>query len=334
MADVKVSGLPSDSSLDGNHYFPLNDPVGPTTKRTLLSTLATFLFNQVNIPDGSGSPRTRMTQIEFDFVSSGCVWSGDAYASTRVASMSSGIVYINGRQLTMSAVVSRTFTASRDTYIDILDNGDGTATIVYTEVTNNNASPALAANSLRIGIIVTGASNIAAVGSVNQGQIDKILPIVSSIPYAVTDSLGNLICNRDPNKKLLGARRLVTTQATSSQTAIQMTSISVPFIAVANRKVKATLVVPKALKDSVVSQYGIGIWLGTVGSGTLLQYVNGLAHTANVNYSIGPAVTEPHVPATGLNTYNGSLQSDPGGPNTVTITGAATGPIYLMIEME
>lgn len=41
--DIKVSGLPSDSSLDGNHYFPLNDPTGPTTKRTTLTTLLDYI---------------------------------------------------------------------------------------------------------------------------------------------------------------------------------------------------------------------------------------------------------------------------------------------------
>lgn len=240
MADVKVSGLPSDSSLDGNHYTIVNDPTGPTTKRTLLSVLAGFFFNQVNIPDGSGSPRTRATENMYDYVASGLVWSGDAYASTRVASMTSGVVYINGRRLTISAVVSRTFTASKDTYIDILDNGDGTATIVYTEVANNAASPALAANSLRIGIIVTGASNIAAAGSVNQGQEDKLLPIVSSTPYAVTDSLGNLICPRDPQRKLIGYREYKTNQGSIS-TVVDLTGLTMVVNAPTARKIVLTL---------------------------------------------------------------------------------------------
>lgn len=43
MADVKVSGLPNDTSIDASHYFPLNDPTGPTTKRTTLQTLLDFI---------------------------------------------------------------------------------------------------------------------------------------------------------------------------------------------------------------------------------------------------------------------------------------------------
>lgn len=43
MADQKISGLPTDTSLDDNHYFLLNDPTGPTTKRTTLGTLRVYL---------------------------------------------------------------------------------------------------------------------------------------------------------------------------------------------------------------------------------------------------------------------------------------------------
>lgn len=44
MADVKISGLPNDTSLDTTHYIPLVDPTGtPTTKRTTLATFMTWL---------------------------------------------------------------------------------------------------------------------------------------------------------------------------------------------------------------------------------------------------------------------------------------------------
>lgn len=49
MADQKISGLPADTSLDSNHYFLLNDPVGPTTKRTTLATLLSYLQSLTSI---------------------------------------------------------------------------------------------------------------------------------------------------------------------------------------------------------------------------------------------------------------------------------------------
>jgi hypothetical protein len=127
--------------------------------------------------------------------------------------MTSGVVRINGRRFTVATVTARSFTASKDTYVDILYSAtDNTGTPVYTEVTNNAASPALASNSVRIGIVVAGATSIAAAASINQGQETMLLPIASSIPYAVTDSLGNLICPRDPNRKVLGFKQVLADQ--------------------------------------------------------------------------------------------------------------------------
>ncbi len=330
MADVKVSGLPSDTSLDGNHYTILNDPTGPTTKRTLLSTLAAFFFNQTNIPDGSGSPRTRMSETQFDHVNSGCVWSGDAYGSTRLASMTSGVVYINGRRLTISAVVSRTFTASKDTYVDILDNGDGTATIVYTEVTNNAASPSLAANSIRVAIIVTGASNIAAVGSVNQGQEYKVLPIASSIPYTTTDSLGNLICPRDPQRKTLGFKRITSGVSVASTTITQATGLSCPVIIPAGRKVKITFG-NRALYNSTSGDYIlVSIWEGVVVSGTVIGGAVFLQAVANDIK--GHVVEAFRTPAATSAVFNiGYCRLSAG---TVSIDASSDAPAFILVELE
>ena len=213
------------------------------------------------------------TEGWFDFVASGMVWSGDSYASTRNASMTSGVIYINGRRLTATAVTSRSFTASKDTYIDASDNGDGTALLTYTEVANNAASPSLAANSVRIGIIVTGASNIAAAGSVNQGQEDKILPIASSTPYAVTDSLGNLICPRDPNRKILGLRQLRTVFSTDTAGALAaITGLSAPIIVPAGRKIRCTLTAANGKANNTAGTVTISIHEGTVSAATQVAF--------------------------------------------------------------
>ena len=330
MADVKVSGLPSDSALDGNHYVPLNDPVGPTTKRTLLSTLAAFFFNQVNIPDGSGSPRTRMTEFAYDFVASGLVWSGDAYASTRAASMTAGVIYINGRRITISAVVARSFTASRDTYIDVLDNADGTGTLVYTEVTNNNTSPALAANSVRIGIIVTGASNIAAVGSVNQGQENKVLPVVSSVYYMVQDGLGNLICPRDPNRKLVGMRYASGNfSTTSTGNGAQITGLICPVKIPTLRKVKAAIFSDFLYNGTATSRANLMLWDGSIG-GTQIAESHGVA--ANGSSAQNGYAEQVYTPTSTTPTLYGGLAANPSG--TATAEHRSVNPMYLKVELE
>lgn len=153
--------------------------------------------------DATASPVSRMSEMAYNFIASGGVWTGDSYASTRAASMSAMVCYINGIRLSVAGVSGRLFTASKDAYVDVGSDG----VLVYTEVSNNAASPSLAANSIRIGIIITGASNIADSGSINQGEVTKALPIVSSVPYTVTDSLGNLIGLRTPYPKIIGFRR-------------------------------------------------------------------------------------------------------------------------------
>lgn len=325
MADVKISGLPTDSSLDGNHYVPINDPSGPTTKRTLLSTLAAFFFNQVNIPSGSGSPITRDDETSTDFVQTGLVWSGDAYASTRVASMTAGTVYINGRRILISAVVSRTFTASKDTYVDILDNADGTGTLVYTEATNNATAPALAANSIRIAIIITGASNIANVGSINQGEPGKLLPIASSTPYEVTDNLGNLICNRNPQPTRLGYRSSITSFDTTATVVTNITGMSTPILASGTRDVEVYFNARAFLTSAAGNQnFFVHIREGS----TTLKTVLVTTTAANLRFSATPIWIGR--PTAGLHTYVASVEC--GSAGTHSVDAAATYPMFIVAK--
>lgn len=164
-----------------------------------------------------------------NFVASGIIITGDSLGSNRNYSISSGVVYLAGKRLTVAAVSAQTVTASKDRYIYLRDNGDGTAVYVTNEVNNNAASPALGqAGDMLVGIVVAGASNIANAAAINQGQSNKILPIASSIPYAVTDSIGNLICNRSSFNKRLGYRKKVSTGTVI--TTSYATYVTVPVI--------------------------------------------------------------------------------------------------------
>jgi len=148
--------------------------------------------HQMNIDRGS------------NFVSSGCIWTADSAGSTLLGSMTSGVVYINGRRHTVATVTSRAFTASKDTYVDLLySTTNNIATPVYTEVTNNVASPALAANSVRIATVVTAAGSIAATTSIGQGGFANTTPTISSQIFKGFDSLGNLIYPKGPTTPVL-----------------------------------------------------------------------------------------------------------------------------------
>lgn len=268
---------------------------------------------------------TYRSENSFDYIASGLVWSGDAYASTRNASMTLGVVYINGQRGALSAVAARSFTASKDTYIDVL-NTAGVFTLVYTEVANNAASPALAANSIRIGIIVTAAGSIAAAGSVNQGLETAQVPTVTGTEFmAVTDSLGNLICPRDPNRKTLGHRQIVADVTTASSTAVQLTGLKVPVIVPANRKIKITFYCV-TLTNSAANVPQAKIFDTSV-AGTQLQQANG--NTTGTGGSISmEAVTTP---TSTTKTYVVGFNNTASG--TVTAAAGATFPAFIKVEL-
>lgn len=272
----------------------------------------------------AAQPETRFSDSFFDHVASGCVWSADAAGSTRVASMTAGVAYIGGKRLVISAITSRTFTASKDTYIDL----DTTGTPQYTEVANNAASPALTSGYLRIGIIVTGAGSIAAAGSVNQGEQDKVLPIASSIAYTTTDSLGNLICPRDPNHRLLGYRQVISSQ-TGVTTEVDATGLSVPIIVPAGRRVKITT---NAAFD--VSNTDSSIFASIKESTTYLNGRGGVAGGAGYRQIV---VEWDGVPGAGSHTYKAAFQRG-GGTGTVSLAAnpaAANtpGPAFIKVEL-
>jgi hypothetical protein len=149
--------------------------------------------------DISIRPDTRWGESFQNYVASGCTWSADSPGVNRNASMLAGVVYIGGKRLTINAVANRTFTASKDTYIDI----DSSGNIVYTEVLNNAASPTLVSGYLRLAIIVTGATSIAASTSINQGELERTLPSTCNVYKSGQDSLGNIIGNKVPNPTLI-----------------------------------------------------------------------------------------------------------------------------------
>ncbi len=84
MPDIKPSGLPADTSLDDNHYVILNDPAGPTTKRTTLGTLRTWLQSIAGWVTGSmlANQTVKSTQIDFTSIMKNATGSGGAVTTS------------------------------------------------------------------------------------------------------------------------------------------------------------------------------------------------------------------------------------------------------------
>jgi len=270
---------------------------------------------------------TRGIDTIFDHVASGGVWTADSVGVSLNASMSALVCYINGQRMTVSAVTARAFTLNVDTYIDIL-NTAGVGSVVYTTAATNAASPALAANSIRIGII-QAAATITAVTKVNQGQEDRVFPIATSVAYAVTDSLGNLICPRDPNRRTLGYRQIIVDYSNSNTSAQQVTGVSCPVIVPVGRKVSVTAFNGVASNANGTITLITTIYDGTVAGGTLVGQSNSYVSANNATQPITTLATV--TPSTASKTYNMGFHNS--GANLGTLSATSARPTFIKVEL-
>jgi hypothetical protein len=289
-----------------------------------------------SLVSGEISNDSTRNNLPTDHVVSGCVWTADAAGSTRNASMTAGVIYLNGHSYTVDAVTARNFVASKDTYIDLGASGlsDGKATPTYTASTNNAASPAVGVGNMRIGIIVTGASSIATAQSINQGQESSVLPIASSIAYSVTDSLGNVICQRGPYRRILGYHQITspfTTTTGGSQVTVTglSTTVNIPTT-LAGRKVRLTFHAYRLFSSQAA---GLGVDAIITDTTAGVNLASSQFTTPVTNYSETCDVSIIYtLPATGTRTFNVQVDQVTGGA-TLTVTAASDSPAYLLIEL-
>jgi hypothetical protein len=130
-----------------------------------LATVVNSGIDTANIVDGAITadkcatninPETRAAEIFVDGVYSGLILNPASGWANRVASITAGTSYIRGRRVSTSTQTDHTFTASKDTYVDL----DKNMNFTYVEAANAGAEPAVTANSLRIMKVVTDASKI------------------------------------------------------------------------------------------------------------------------------------------------------------------------------
>lgn len=73
--------------------------------------------------------------------------------------MAAGVLYIQNQKLSVGSDGGHTYTASRDTYVDVSTSG----VVTYAAVTNGASAPALTANSARVAKVVTNGSAVTSV---------------------------------------------------------------------------------------------------------------------------------------------------------------------------
>jgi hypothetical protein len=107
-----------------------------------------------------------------------------------------GIAYVIGRRvvkLVGSSDLTRTYTASKDTYVDISHTG----AITYTEVNNGAGAPSVAANSLRLEKVVTNGTEITGV--------TDLRPIAGVKNLAMTGDADSQVTTNAPAQLDLGS---------------------------------------------------------------------------------------------------------------------------------
>lgn len=141
------------------------------------------------------------------FVASGLTWS---QVSGLNGAMTDGVAYINGVRLEVNAITSRTFDASRDTYVTLSPTG----IVEYQPVNNNAAAPTFGADHLPVAVVVTNATDITGVHviSTRRGtQIGRMLLGAASDEIVVS------------NLPVRGFFRLYISIITSGDTDIRLT---------------------------------------------------------------------------------------------------------------
>lgn len=324
------TGVTGATGATGTTGSTVTGPTGPTgaTGATGATGVTGATGSTVTGPTGVAPTATPVTYVE-----SGCIWTADAPASTRLASMSSGVVWINGVRLTVAAVTSRTFTASKDVYVDFKDNGDGTAAITYTDNTTDAASPALpssgtANDTLRNAIVVVGASSIAsATASINQGDPHATHPTVASNILGVADSIGNRIYPTTGRVGLICYRERASNFTTTATIVTDVTGIDV-----------MTIVVPPGPPRLVRWQLTAQDMLHTAGAGFgILMYLtdnsNTVLNQSAVTESTNGYVVQPeveYVERLAAGTYTRKMRVSCGTAGTLTVTANLHGSAELV----
>lgn len=213
---------------------------GQPVEATTLAANLNAVYNAIQSFDGSQiqsgtvvagamnasiNPNTLLHDTINPFVQSGCVWS---QTSGFIGTMTGGVLYTGTSsalyRVSVTGVGSNTFTASKDTYVDIDYNGN----ITYSAVANNATSPALTANSIRVAKIITNGSTITSIvqngvdGVTTSGQLNFIYNTsAGAVPISIfpnSGSAGGSLYYRNQSgiKELWGQTNAIATNVSGS----------------------------------------------------------------------------------------------------------------------
>lgn len=217
--DDIATGILVDHSQTGTHVMSTNfDPANPTLETQKWAGVASAV-NELTVTNsitatpvtisatgddanvdlyargkGTGVAHVENPEILSSHVASGGVI---AISSGLIGTFSNIVYYISGRRYKKTSVANKTYTASRDTYVDI----DTAGTITYVEAANGATSGmTLTANSVRVAKVVTSGAAI------------------TSITQSGTDPLNNLIYPQNSNAQIVTHIRYETNATVATPT--------------------------------------------------------------------------------------------------------------------
>ncbi len=146
-----------------------------------------------------------------DFVASGLTVPTSASLSSTTTA---GVAYVSGARVVLAAT-ARTYTASKDTYVDLTAAGAYT----YTEVANAAAAPTQAANTLRLAKVVTSTTAVTSVTDLRVTALTLRNQLLITADGAIQTTGPGQASSVAGNARGTGAVDLQTSRATAARVA-------------------------------------------------------------------------------------------------------------------
>jgi len=266
-------------------------------------------------------PHTYLKQITVPFVVSGLTIATSGSLSTTIAS---GTAIINGKEVTLSGT-PLTVSASKDTYIDIKDDGTVVAVAVANNVTSGMTltTNSDGSNALRIAKVVSSGSAIVQVLQ-NAANSSPVSP--NTLNWFGFDPLGNPVYNGAAQLVKIGYAETTVAQNTIS-TETDLTNLSIPVVVPpGGRDVKITAIVNTA-SGSAGSLASLRI---KEGSTVLKAGQYAMVNTANAGTVM--LIVKVSAPTAGAHTYKLSLAYSAGTGNAYADTSGFTNSILAELD--
>lgn len=273
-----------------------------------------ILNGTITEPDFSDNANPRIRDYELGGSATECemVYTGlltTTTSGTLTGSVPSGTAYPRGYRVVKSSSTSKTFTASRWTFVDIDINGNFT----YSEVSIAGATPSVAPNSIRLSRVSTDGTQILAVQDLR--SLSCTSSKFSTVKEVVGEAtLDDMIKNGTPVRRFWSNGRTPTGWAQGAfvsydtATTFKVTAGSL-YINGKYRAISTDITVTTGADNPSVGTSGLDT--GTVTGGPLTYYVYGVADqdttpTYSITYS-----TSASAPS-GVTNYRllGSIKTD------------------------